>query len=128
MMLVRVWGKGLYTAVGSVNLCDLFRGLNRICQNIQSTAALTQLFICWEHARPPSTRTKEHRGAWMGFPGGPDGKEFTCNAEWIKVELSKQGRSWNRSACVVLVLNRVVIETIFKQRFLAIYNHTVWKI
>ena len=30
--------------------------------------------------RPPSTHTKEHKGTWMHFPGGSDGKEFTCNA------------------------------------------------
>lgn len=49
MMLVRVWGKGLHTAVGSVNLCDLFGGLSRICQNLQSITALTQQVVCWEH-------------------------------------------------------------------------------
>ena len=31
-------------------MCDFFGGLNRVCRNIPSTAALTQLFICWEHA------------------------------------------------------------------------------
>ena len=30
--------------------------------------------------RPSSTHTKEHKGTWMRFPGGSDGKEFTCNA------------------------------------------------
>ena len=31
-------------------MCDFFGGLNRVYRKIQSTAALTQLFICWEHA------------------------------------------------------------------------------
>lgn len=63
----RIWGKDLHTAVDSVNLYGLFGGLSHICQNLQSTTALTQQALHLLGTHPTDILTKEHKDTDTGI-------------------------------------------------------------